>query len=288
MWNGGDSTWKNYWPKRLDLIGTEAKTGVTIDMAKRKAYSITTDAHSTQAEEMRIKVKAFKEMIERRMVRDGWNGYLLSFMFHPVPGATTTKLQIMGEAVYRFYATFLTRVVRNPNSVFQLTQRPLLIAVPDYPVPKHRKQKLSDVTVNDGLHMHGLLVVPWDCRLKEDVVTHLQKHDALYRKAPLRRIDIQPIEEKLGFVVDYVFKSVKKRRVCWDDVILLPKSSSELKGPMSEMKQEMAKWIDLGLFPKMVRDTPGPRFDGTPEEKKRLLKLAKRFRTNFEINFDRG
>jgi hypothetical protein len=256
-------------------------------MARRKTSNIATDANSNHAEEMRIKIKGFQEMIERRMERDGWNGYLVSFMFHPVPGATRTKLEVMGEAIYRFYATFLTRVVRNPNSVFQLSQRPLLIAVPDYPVPKHRKQKISDVTINDGLHMHGLLVVPWDCRLKEDVITHLQKHDALYRKAPLRRIHIQLIEERLGFVVDYVFKSVKKRRVSWDDVILLPKSSSELKGRMSELQEEMVKWIDVGLFPKVIEDKPGPGSYDAPEETERLLKFAKQFRTNFELNCNR-
>jgi len=268
------------------FLGTEAKTGVKVYMAKRNAYNIATDAYSTQAEEMRIKIKAFKEMIEQKMERDGWNGYLLSFMFHPIPGATTTKMQIMGEALYRFYATFLTRVVRNPNSTFQLSQHPLFIAAPDYPVPKHRKQKISDVTINDGLHMHGLLVVPWECRLKEDVITHLQKHKVLYRKAPLRRIDIQPIEKRLGFVVDYVFKSVKKRRVAWDDVVLLPKSSWELSGRMSEMKQEMVKWIDLGLFPKVVRSGPGLCSD-TPEETDRLLKIANQFRANFEMNCNR-
>jgi hypothetical protein len=287
MWDEGDSTWQNYWPKCLDLVGTEAKTGVKIDMAKRNAYNITTDAHSTQAEEMRIKIKAFKEMIEQKMERDGWNGYLVSFMFHPVPGATTTKLQIMGEALYRFYATFLTRVVRNPNSTFQLSERPLFIAAPDYPVPKHRKQKLSDLTVNNGLHMHGLLVVPWDGRLREDVITHLQQHNDLYNKAPLRRIDMRLIEQRLGFVVDYVFKSVKTRRVSWDDVVLLPKSSWELSGRMSEMNQEMVKWIDLGLFPKVVRSKPSTSAEDTPEEKQKLLKIAKQFRANFELNCNR-
>ena len=255
-------------------------------MARHNAYNITTYAHLTKAEEMRINIKAFEKMIERRIERDGWNGYLVSFMFNPVPGATKTKLDIMGEALFRFYATFLTRVVRNPNSIFQLSQRPLFIAVPDYPVPKHRKHKLSEVTINDGLHVHGLLVVPWDSRLKEDVITHLQKHDALYRKAPLRRIDVQLIENRLGFVVDYAFKSVKKGRVSWGDVILFPKSNWELKGRMSEMKQEMAKWIDLGLFSKVVKFGPGSCPD-TPEETERLLKIAKQFRANFELNCDR-
>jgi hypothetical protein len=237
-------------PKASGFLGTEAKTGVKIDMARRNAYNITTNAHSNEAEEIRLKIKAIEKMIERKMIGDGWNGYLVSFMFNPVPGATRTKLDIMGEALYRFYATFLTRAVRNPNSIFQLSQRPLFIAAPDYPVPKHRKQKISNVTINDGLHMHGLLVVPWECRLKEDVITHLQQHDALYRKAPLRRIDVQPIEKRLGFVVDYAFKSVKKGRVSWDDVIILPKSNWELKGRMSAMKQQMIEWIDLGLFRK--------------------------------------
>jgi hypothetical protein len=154
--------------KASGFLDTEVKIRVKKDMTRRSAYNISTNVHSTQSEEIRIRIKAFEKMIERKMTRDGWNGYLVSFMFHPVPGVPTTKLGIMGEALYRFYATFLTRVVRNPNSIFQLSQRPLLIAAPDYPVPKHHKQKLSEVTINDGLHVHGLLVVPWDCRLKED------------------------------------------------------------------------------------------------------------------------
>jgi hypothetical protein len=116
----------------------------------------------------------------------------------------------------------------------------------------------------------------------------VKKHDALYRKAPLRRIDVQLIEKRLGFVVDYVFKSVKKRRVSWDDLILLPKSSSELKGPMSEMKQKMAKWIDVGLLPKVNEGRLGPRFEGTPEEETKLVRLAKQFRATFELNCNKG
>src|SRR5689334_12078003 len=146
------------------------------------------DLNNPKDEKTRRIIKGFKKMITRKMKRDGWDAYLLSFMFHPVPGATTTKLQIMGEAIYRFYATFLTRVVRNPNSIYQLSQRPLFFAAPDYPVPKHQKQRLSDVSINNGLHMHGLLVVPWDCRLRQDVTDHVRQRRSLYLKSPLRRI----------------------------------------------------------------------------------------------------
>jgi len=101
-----------------------------------------------------------------------------------------------------------------------------------------------------GLEVDDELILRRRLHLKEDVITHVQKHGALYGKAPLRRIDIQPIEERLGFVVDYVFKSVKKGKVSWDDILILPKSSWELKGRMSAMKQGMIEWIDLGLFRK--------------------------------------
>ena len=93
-------------------------------------------------------------------------------------------MQQMNDEVDRVYSTFITRVVRKPNSVYQkyLYSRPLLIAVPDRPVPKHAKQRLKDVTINDGRHMHGILVVPWDCRLKQDVVSHFDKFRQLYVK----------------------------------------------------------------------------------------------------------
>ena len=55
--------------KACGFISTE--TGEKIDMARRNAYNIATDAHSTQAEKMRIKIKAFEKMIERKMIRDG-------------------------------------------------------------------------------------------------------------------------------------------------------------------------------------------------------------------------
>jgi hypothetical protein len=51
------------------------------------------------------------------------------------------------------------------------------------------------------------------------------------------------------------------------------------------LQEEMVKWIDLGLFPEVVRSAPGACSD-TPEEKERLLKLAKQFRANFEMNCD--
>jgi hypothetical protein len=199
-------------------------------------------------------------------------------MFHPVPGGKQAKLQNMSGALYRFYTTLLTRVVRKPNSPFHSGQRPLLIAVPDYPVPKRNKQWSTDVAINDGLHFHGILAVPLESRLREDLITHINDNAETYVKYPLRRIDAVLVEEKLNFVTDYGFKSVKRNRFKWDDMIVLPKSRREL-GPTSELQEEMARWCELGLLPPIL---PKSGSTSRPEETdtKALLAFARAFRKN--------
>jgi hypothetical protein len=229
----------------------------------------------SRSEEIRHNITSLAKLIEQRVTGDGWNAYLVTFMFYPVPGGKKAKLQSMTDAVYRFYATFLTRVVRKPNSPFHAGELPLLFAAPDYPVPKRKKQSLSDFAINDGLHFHGILVVPWKCRLKQDFITHLRSYSATYVKSPLRRIEPVLIEKKYGNVTDYAFKSVKRNRFSWDDVIVLPKSRAEI-GRRSELLEEMVRWKELGLLPRVI-----PRSVASePEEtdSKRLLDFAKAFR----------
>jgi hypothetical protein len=36
---------------------------------------------------------------------------------------------------------------------------PKIVLAPDLPVPKRSRQRLRDVTINDGIHWHGLMVV---------------------------------------------------------------------------------------------------------------------------------
>jgi hypothetical protein len=230
----------------------------------------------SRSEEIRFYIAGFTKLVEDRVTGDGWNAYFVTFMFHPMPGGKQAKLQNMSGALYRFYTTLLTRVVRKPNSPFHSGQRPLLIAVPDYPVPKPKKQYLSDFAINDGLHFHGILAVPLESRLRADLITHIRQNAETYVKYPLRRVDAVLIEKKLNFVTDYGFKSVKRNRLKWDDVIVLPKSRREL-GPTSELREEMARWCELGLLPSIL-----PKSGGTsrPEETdaKALLAFARAFR----------
>jgi hypothetical protein len=233
----------------------------------------------SRSEEVRLYINCLTELIERRVTGEGWNAYFMTFMFHPLPGSTQAKLQSMKDAVYRFYATFLTRVVRKPKSTFHAGDRPLLFAAPDYPVPKRKKQSPSDFAINDGLHFHGIIAVPLNSRLKEDLIGHLQSRFPTYVKSPLKRIETVLIENRVGFVTDYAFKSVKRNRFGVDDMILLPKSRAEI-APTSELQEEMVRWRELALLPSIL---PRPQSISCPDarESKRLLAFAKSFRQQF-------
>jgi hypothetical protein len=185
--------------------------------------------------------------LQERIKNDGWNPYFLTFMFRHLPGKKDTKLLSMEQAIIQFYSTLLTRMIRNPHSAFQQSQRPILIAAPDYPVFKHDKQKMSDIAINNGLHMHAMLAVPWQSRMKEDIISHLQRYNRLYIKDPLKRIHISEIEDNFGRVGEYVFKSIKKGRCSWGDIVILPKDRSEIR-PTSTTFKQMVRCIDAGLI----------------------------------------
>lgn len=134
----------------------------------------------------------------------------------------------MQDSVSRFYSTVVTRIVRKPNSIHQLFNRPRVIAAPEYPTFKYEKIGLRQATVNDGLHLHAISAVPLKSRLEEDIVSHVQRKSYLYVKAPLRTINLAPIEDHTKVVTDYMMKTVKHGKCRWEDVLVLPKSPSEL------------------------------------------------------------
>lgn len=205
------------------------------------------DTRFGKTEHARRLIAGYVGLLQQRIKNDGWNPYFLTFMFRHLSGKKSVQLAAMEQAIVRFYSTLLTRIVRNPHSAFQQSQRPILIAAPDYPVFKHDKQKISDIAINDGLHIHAMLAVPWQSRMKEDIISHFQRYTRLYIKDPVKRINIIEIEDNIGRVGDYVFKSIKKERSSWDDIIVLPKDRSEIRPTSSTFKQ-MVRYIDADNF----------------------------------------
>ena len=164
-------------------------------------------------------IAGYTELIQRHIDKKGDNAFLLTFMFKSLVGSRQSVLIRMDDEVQRVYSTFVTRAARNPRSPTQEAFLPFLITVPDGPVSKRKKQRPSDVQINGGLHIHGILCVPWKCRLKVDVPTHFAQKTAVYVKNRLLRIHVEPIHSSnVAKVVDYAFKSLKNGNATPDDI----------------------------------------------------------------------
>ena len=90
---------------------------------------------------------------------------------------------------------------------------------------------LRDISVNGGLHLHGLLLVPPVTRLRVSVEQHFVDGQAHYAPPhlPLARLHVVPITTALDFTVDYAAKGLRDPRLGHDDaVLILPRSASEM------------------------------------------------------------
>jgi hypothetical protein len=161
---------------------------------------------------------------------EGWNPSLLTFMFQQLPGSRASVGRQMEREVERVYSRFVTRVVRNPRSAFQVGRLPVWLCSPDFPVFKYTKQTLDDVTVNDGEHMHAIALQPPWSRLDSDLDVHFEECQGLYVRPefPLLRIDARPITHDLNKVVEYALKAMRRGIVGRETTLILPRSRTEM------------------------------------------------------------
>lgn len=171
-------------------------------------------------------------MIERT---DEWSAYLITFMFNNLPGSSRSKLCQMNKEIEHFYTNLITRIIRKPNQKSNLERCPRLFAFPDLPRIDKNKSSLEDVTINDGLHFHGVLLTPIKSRLKCDLGEHIATNQRLYLGGygKLRNIHVRKITFNQQVVTDYVFKLWKRDPESAEWLIVLPRSQSELARQMN-------------------------------------------------------
>ena len=160
----------------------------------------------------------------------GYTGYLTTFMFDYIPGHSKSIIGTMTKDIEHFYRTLVTRIVRNARKA-QIHQLPKLIALPDRPVPKHCKQALRDVAINDGLHAHGITMIPPRTRLNCDLDDHIRLRNSDYidsRYTRIRHIDVRKIETRPGYTTGYGLKWLKRDSAAYDHLLILPVAKSEL------------------------------------------------------------
>jgi hypothetical protein len=176
----------------------------------------------------------------------GWHGYFLSFMFSHIPGSDASRMQEMKKHLRWFYGRLAKASVPKASSPEWSEFLPKIVLAPDLPVPKRSKQKLRDVTINDGLHWHGLpLVNPFAPKLREPLDLHINENRNKYLVGGIREIDIKPITSTPEYLTGYGLKSLKTR-FSPDQIVIFPRAVSELpvngpdprKGPVRAAKEK--------------------------------------------------
>ncbi|RIK85497.1 MAG: hypothetical protein DCC69_10120 [Hyphomicrobiales bacterium] len=136
----------------------------------------------------------------------------------------------MEDAITETYSRILTRTVRNPKAEKNRGHLPIIIAAFDLPVFKYDKDHLADIAINDGLHVHGIWMMPRKTRLEGDLSGEFLNHQRRYAGPgrPISRIVSERIEKTPGRVTEYMLKTIGHGRMDLDGVIILPRSRREL------------------------------------------------------------
>jgi hypothetical protein len=151
----------------------------------------------------------------------GWHGYLLSFMFchlsgsdvsqmlGQLPGSEVSKtLEIMKKHLGWFYGRLAKASVPKASSPKWSPFLPQVILAPDLPVPKRSKVQLRDVTINNGLHWHGLVMVnPLAPKLPGNLDVHINENQSKYLAGSIRTIGVEPITHEPEYVTGYGMKA---------------------------------------------------------------------------------
>jgi hypothetical protein len=178
-------------------------------------------------------VDGYTQLVIDRVDR-GWSCHLMTFPFCQLPGPRGAVIQAMKDELHRVYSTFVTRTNRKPRTASP-DQLPVLIGTADLQVYKRDPASSPLVVCNGGLHFHGLLLVPPVTRLEIPVEEHFRRHQDTYlgRRRLIRALDVRPVTATPERVVDYVFKTILRGRVSYDDgILLLPRARNELTSAM--------------------------------------------------------
>jgi len=173
-------------------------------------------------------VKAYGTLIQEYVDDLGWDGYWVTFMFRNISGLDERKIEQMHREICRVYQKLATRAVRKPRSEKWTHLLPKGTFFPDVPGYKKSEFKVGEVSVNEGIHMHGVMVVPKQTRLKERLDLHFLRKRKLYVTGKICRIHAEPITSRAAFVADYGGKAIKRRRFSTDHILVLPKTVAEL------------------------------------------------------------
>ncbi|WSH65635.1 hypothetical protein U8Q05_03680 [Rhizobium ruizarguesonis] len=173
-------------------------------------------------------LEGYLDMMQARIAA-GFEPYLLTFMFKQLKGSERTIALRMTREVERIYSLLLTRVVKRPNKTPD-NQKPLMLGCLDWQVPKADRVSFADAMQNDGMHFHANMLMPpiaRSMRTLEEIVDRSRLSFEGPNKM-LTRLHVEPIKNNARYVFGYGLKSVQRKRLGHDDILVMPKHNSEM------------------------------------------------------------
>ena len=169
------------------------------------------------------------QLIERKW-NQGYDVYILTFLFNSVGNNKKTKVARMKEEIEIFYSRLATRVSRKPSTKAGHRLLPFMLLYPDTSVYKSAKRSLSfkEITTNDGMHMHGVCAADRRGKIKQFLDEYFQEHQRAFTTRKLRKVHVERVTHLPGYVTDYALKSMKRPWFEIDDLIVLPKTVGEV------------------------------------------------------------
>lgn len=164
-----------------------------------------------------------------QMIAEGREAHFCTMMFNPISGSRATRWDQMVAGLEDVHRRILTRTCRNPKRAPE-NRLPVVIAAEDFPVHKGIRDRIRDIVVNDGQHMHGIWLMPRQTRLEGSLSGEFLNYQGRYAgpHRPVAQIVSDRIDDSPRYVTDYTLKSIKKGRSDPDKIIILPRSQSEL------------------------------------------------------------
>ena len=181
-------------------------------------------------------VSGFQESARQR-VNEGYDPYLIDFMFRQLPGGQKSIREQMRQEIERAYAKLAMQFDDHPGSEGREHRLPLMLLFPGLPVFKHKKKSIRDVSINEGPHYDGIVLTPPKSKFRERLEDYFTEKQHIYRTDKLERIDVSRARyDDVEHITDYAAKTFKRGHSDYDAVdmydatIILPKSVSELPG----------------------------------------------------------
>ena len=171
-----------------------------------------TDQHQFQPT-----LNGYTQLVTDR-IQQGWSRYLVTILFQQLPGSRLTIISRMKQEIQRVYSTLITRVHRKPRTASP-DELPILIGAVDFRFTRSDRSTSPLVRCTGGLHFHALILIPDRSRLREPLQDHFQTCAHLYRGTDraISKIHVRPVVDGYERVVDYVFKTIKRGRISYDE-----------------------------------------------------------------------